>query len=325
MRIPFFDKLNYRHYINKCFRFDKKKYVNFSSTLQKEGKDHLLAQIALHTHIIEKGLSMPEMRTGFGQTKLHNLIIFCYTWSKLYDKKNPFYTQAVQTILEYYELHNRLQYTFDEPFRSELNCFVQENHDFNASRQPVIEGTQSYFSKKEEPFPVFARSRHSLRCFSDEDVPLQSLMDAIELAQSAPSACNRQSTRVHIITQKTEINKILSIQEGNRGFGHQTNKLLIVTFYTPNYVSIKERNLGYIDSGIFTMNLLYSLHYHRIGACTLNWCDSPGDDAKLRSVINIDEKETVSLLIACGMVPERSFSVAKSLRMKAEYITTIHK
>lgn len=324
MKIPFFKKLNTWHYINKCFRFDKRRYVRYSRAMRTKGTDHLLPQIALITHVIEKGLTMPEMRHGFGQAKIHELIMLCHIWSESFDRTDPFYVQAVKTILEYGLLHQKIGYAFDEPFRSELESFMNDNRDMNASEQPVFEGANEYFSNNEKAFPFFARSRHSIRNFSRKDIPMESIMNAIELAQCAPSSCNRQSTRVHVISNKTSIRDILSIQNGNRGFGHLTNKLLIITYQTTNYFSVKERNLGYIDSGIFAMNLLYALHYYKIGACTLNWCDSPDDDARLRSIVRIDDKETVSLLIACGMVQENSFYVAKSQRVKVENITTIH-
>lgn len=324
MKIPFFEKLRIWRFINKCFRFDKRVFVKYSRAIKVEGGNHILAQTAINTHVIEKGLTMPEMRQGFGQEKIHQTIMLCRSWAESYDKSNPIYVQAVRTILEYRQLHQNLNYTFGEPFRTELDTFADENTNISASSQLSFAGAEQFFSQKESAFPQFARSRHSVRNFTDADIPLQRMIDAIELAQCAPSACNRQSTRVHIITDKTAINSIMALQNGNRGFGHLTNKLLVVTFLISNYGSVKERNLGYIDSGIFTMNLLYALHYNQIAACTLNWCDSRTDNAKLRSVVPIPDNEKVSLLIACGVAPEKQFKVARSHRLDGKSITTIH-
>ena len=324
MNNPFLKKINAWHFINKCFKFDRKKYIRYSHAITTAGEDHLLEQIMILTHVIEKGLTMPEMRQGFGQETVNKLILLCHRWSESHDIKNHFYIQAVQVILEYISLHKTLNYTFNEPFLSVLDSFANENTGFKPSVQLLFDNSQDYFSQKESSFPVFARSRHSVRNFSNEEVPVSSLVDAIELAQKAPSSCNRQTTRVHIVTDKTDIGKILSLQNGNRGFGHLINKLLVISYYTPFYGSVKERHLGYIDAGIFTMNLLYALHYNRIGACTLNWCDTPNEDAKIRSILHIEEKETITLLIACGMVPDHSFSVAKSQRIEGNAITIIH-
>lgn len=324
MRIPFLERLKTWHFINKCFKFDKKEFVKYSSAIKIKTESHILAQIAQNTHIIEKGLTMPQMKHGFGIETVSKLIDFCSVWAGSCDKSNPIYIQAVRTILEYKLLHQELNYTFNAKFGAKIESFAKENSTHEASKQLLFEGANQYFSKRDSVFPEFARSRHSVRNFSDEAIPFQRLTDAIDLAQSAPSACNRQSTRVHIITDKTDISNILAIQNGNRGFGHLANKLLIITYLIPNYGSAKERNLGYIDTGFFSMNLLYALHYNKIAACTLNWCDSPKDNARLRSVVHIEESEKVSLLIVCGNAPEHSFKVAMSHRLDGKTITAIH-
>lgn len=324
MRIPFIERLKTWHFINKCYRFDRKEYVKYSSAIKIKFESHILAQIAQNTHIIEKGLTMPEMKLGFGQETICKLIDLCGIWAGSSDKSNPIYIQAIRTILEYRLLHKDINYSFSEQFETKIESFTKENSTLDASKQLLFEGAKQYFSKRESIFPEFARSRHSVRNFSDEEIPIQRLIDSIDLAQSAPSACNRQSTRVHIITNKTDISNILAIQNGNRGFGHLANKLLIITYFVPNYGSVKERNLGYIDTGFFSMNLLYALHYNQIAACTLNWCDSPKDNVSLRSIVHIEENEKVSILIACGNAPEHSFKVAMSRRLDGKTITTVH-
>lgn len=324
MKIPVFEILKIRHYINKCFRADKKRFIRYSRALGTQGKDHIQGLISLNTHIIEKGLTMPQMRPGFGQEVLRKLFALCRLWQESFDKSDPFYTQAVRTILEYKAVHSELKFLFEESFASELESFVKEHNDLDASCQPTFDNAAQFFSKNDANFPDFARSRHSTRHFSEEDIPVKRLLDAIDLAQTAPSSCNRQTTRVHIITDKTDIKKVLSLQNGNRGFGQSINKLLIITYYIPHYGTVNERHMGYIDSGIFTMNLLYALHYNQIGACTLNWCDSPKDEAKLRSMVPIDEKETITVIIGCGLLPNHSFSVAKSTRLEGKAITIVH-
>ena len=64
MKIPFFEKLRIWRFINKCFRFDKRVFVKYSRAIKVEGGNHILAQTAINTHVIEKGLTMPEMRHG---------------------------------------------------------------------------------------------------------------------------------------------------------------------------------------------------------------------------------------------------------------------
>lgn len=324
MKIPFIEKLKARYYVNKCFRSDKRRFVRFSRALKFNGKEHLPGLLSMNTHIIEKGLTMPGMRPGFGQEVVLKLIALCNEWAKGNDRTDPFYVQAVRTILEYSQVHDKLKYSFDNAFAAILKAFVDGHTETGASSQLQFNDSDSFFADTEASFPAFARSRHSVRNFSDENIPIERLTDAIDLAQSAPSSCNRQTSRVHIITDKTDIEKVLSLQNGNRGFGQLINKLLIITYHIPHYGSVRERHLGYIDSGIFTMNLLYALHYNRIGACTLNWCDTPKEEKKLRSVLHIDECETITVIIGCGMIPNHGFAVAKSSRLEGKAITVIH-
>lgn len=324
MNMNILEKINLRHYINKCFRFDKKHFVRYSRALKTKGPDHIISQIALCTHVVEKGLTMPHMKHGFGQELIIRLIGLCRNWASSYDQTNPFFNRAISVILEYDIVHKQLNHIFDDPFRSTLKQFVNDYNYLKPSNQIISSGADQFFYFSQSSFPEFSGSRHSIRNFSKKDVPVQSLIDSIKLAQNAPSACNRQSVRVHIVCENDKIQRILSIQNGNRGFSELVNRLLIVTFFIPCYGTVKERNLGYIDAGIFSMNLLYALHYNHIGACPLNWCDSPKDDKELRSAINIDSKETVTLIIACGFAPENEFKIAKSERIDYQSIITIH-
>jgi nitroreductase len=191
--------------------------------------------------------------------------------------------------------------------------------------QQCVYTSEAYYQHSQASFDLFSQSRHSLRHFSTTaEVSVDEVVKAIELAQNAPSSCNRQSSRVHVVAERPLIEAVLALQNGNRGFGHLVSKLLVLTVDLSCYNGINERNLCYIDSGIYAMNLLYALHHQQIGACTLNWCDSPEDDAKLRSLLDIPASETITLFIACGKAPEGTFKVASSPRVEAKNVITIH-
>ena len=92
------------------------------------------------------------------------------------------------------------------------------------------------------------------------------------------------------------------------------NKLIIVTNELGVYESTRERKQGYIDGGIYTMNLLYALHYNRVACCVLNCCNSKGNDIKIRNKANIKETEELIVMIACGEAIE-NFEIASSPRI----------
>jgi len=90
------------------------------------------------------------------------------------------------------------------------------------------------------------------------------------------------------------------------------------------YRNVSERNYPFVDGGLYAMNLLYALHYYKIGACALNWCYSSEKDTFLRKMINIPESQTVIMMIGCGGVPEK-FKLTLSKRSSAETVIIQHK
>lgn len=152
---------------------------------------------------------------------------------------------------------------------------------------------------------------------------MRELIDAIKLAQTAPSACNRQPTNVHIITDYSMIQQCLSMQNGNRGFGDLADKLLIITGDLQTVLGAQEFFDLNTNVGIFIMNLSYALYYHQIGHCILNWYAMPNIDRSLRKITKIPKEENIVAFIVCGYVPDK-FKVAVSPRFKVEDIVTIH-
>lgn len=143
------------------------------------------------------------------------------------------------------------------------------------------------------------------------------------MAQTAPSACNRQPTRVHIIENKELIKQCLSLQNGNRGFGNLADKLLIVTGNLQTVLGSQEYFDLNTNVGIFIMNLSYSLHYYEIAHCILNWYALPKTDKNLRKIVEIPEEETVVSFIVCGKAP-KEFKIAESPRVPVDEIIKIH-
>lgn len=143
-------------------------------------------------------------------------------------------------------------------------------------------------------------------------------MEAIRLAQTAPSACNRQATRVKIISSEKGKKLCQSLQHGNRGFGDKADKWLLVTTELGDWAH-NQVEMGYIDAGIFTMNLLYALHYYGFVACTLNAHLEVSQRKELYKGLGIPESELPAAFIVIGN-PAKSFMVPKSSRLSLDDI-----
>jgi hypothetical protein len=61
------------------------------------------------------------------------------------------------------------------------------------------------------------------------------------------------------------------------------------------------------------LNLVYALHYYKIGTCILNWNQPVSKDKKLRKLMSIPNDEIIIAMIACGNV-QNDFKVTASKR-----------
>jgi len=296
-----------------CYEIRKVVYLGISN------REKMLSSIISTYHVIEKGLTMPERRLGFGKDKVLYLIRLCEEYASCYGDKDEQFLIAIGVLAEYRNLHLKEGFALDDEFYAVLNGFIERFAHIPQIEQHLFTREQ-YFACLQTSFDVFSFSRHSLRHYSGE-VELEDLKKAIALAGNAPSACNRQSTRVKIIVDKEKVRAILEIQNGNRGFGYLADKLIVLTSSISAW-SVRSRNGLYIDSGIFAMNLLYSLHFYKIGACTLNCYLTPKQNRRMRKILNLPPFEDIVLLIAVGGVPD-SFAVTASHRSHPDNFTTI--
>lgn len=302
----------------KFFIYDFERYSKYSAAFyQTDSPEKYLNLISVYTHILEKGLIMPDMRIGFGQIKIIGIIKICDDYINKFTEKDQRLLSCVSVIREYYNLHKKINYEFSQQFENTIQTFLNKFPNTNASKQFEFNKTD-YFKDINSDFATFAKSRHSLREFEGK-VDLNKLELAIELANTSPSACNRQSQKVYIIKGETAKNDLLNIHIGSGGFGHLADAFLVITYSLDYWKDFTDRNAGYFDAGMYAMNLLYALHYYEIGACILNAYFSPEQDKTFRSKIKIADNENVACIIAIGNVPEK-FKIALSERIDSQSI-----
>lgn len=306
-----------------AYRYDYIRYYRYSATKGYSDKVKLEGIIIKTYHIIEKGLTMPEPRLGFGVNRVLELCDNCVLFVTKYGLTDQI-EHAISVLYEYKKFHSEKKYPIDNLIQEKINDIVAVSHINEDESSKQIKMTKNdYFKFTNGNFPQFSNSRKSIRNYSaNDEISIETINNIIKLATNSPSACNRQTARVYVYTDKKYIDQILSIQNGNRGFGHLANKLLIVTAEIGVFANPMERNQAFIDGGIFAMNLLYSIHYHQIVACMLNCSNTPTIDKELRKVCGIKDSEEFIAMISCGVALDE-FSVAISPRYSNCDICTI--
>lgn len=290
-------------------------FYSYSVTKSQKGD---LAELMVANHVLEKGITMPNRRLGFGYDRVRAIINRLNKYIPEYGS-NYIEIQSTLKILEQYlHIHETQNFELPKDISTSIkNLLINKNLDTAI----CFESTPNNLFKPTNDFYEFAHSRHTCRWYSERSVDNDVLTKAIELAQTAPSACNRQSTKVYIVESKDKKTQVLELQNGNRGFGGNADKIILITA-DMSFWSYNRRTSAFLDAGIFTMNLLYALHYYKICACTLNAHLSISETKKLRAIINYQASEIPVAFISIGIAPEHMM-IAGSQRIELNQILKI--
>jgi len=298
-----------------AFRYDETQFMRNAGALHLDRKAAARAEIVMGYHVLEKGLTMPRRRLGFGKGAIVHLMNLIESFERRFGD-DPQVRHAVGVLRAYRELHR------DSPGpMPRLEAFLAARSDVPTAAQPHMRRAD-FFAAKDAPFPAFAASRHVVRHFAGP-VPRETIAEAVSLALTAPSACNRQHARVHVIDDPALRDRLFAVQGGTRGFGADADKVIVVTADLSAVRWAWERHDCYVNGGIFVMNLCYALHYLGVAHCILHWSVSPAVDRKAHRFLDIPSNEAIVQVIACGMPPEE-FDVASSPRLSVADVLTWH-
>lgn len=294
-------------------------YLNYNST-----EERFKGVLSMNYHVIEKGLTMAEPRLGFGEAQVFKILDLLNEYlNKGYSLLEFEFIQSVKVLNEYLEFHKKNNHEINEKISTEIKKINQKSNIYSSSEQLVFH-QGSFFSYANSSFDKFALSRHSVRNYISKEITDEIIADCIKIAQNAPSSCNRQPIRAYAIKESCLIKNVLDLQSGNRGFGHLSNSLFVITSNLSLFQNFIERNEPAINAGMFSMAFLYALHQKGIGACSLNWSVTPDRDRSLRDLLSIPNNEMIHLIISCGYPPD-NFKVAASPRIDVDHILKIIK
>lgn len=259
-------------------------------------------------HVIEKCLAMPNFEPGHGKERVEIVVGDLFKYRDLgFDLQHPQYIAAMQAVREYDEVHKELGYALPVGLQNDIDRLL-EGTNIPEHRQPKVT-SKEFFAHQNGSFEDFARSRHSVRAYSNKNISDETIKSVVDLARTTPTSCNRQPNKTYVVCDKEKIKQIITWQGGGRGFAEDANKLFIVTTAVEAY-GHEEYNEVFKVGGMHAMNLLYALHAYQIGACALNWKGEKKKDAMLRSLLHMPDNEEVIIVIAAGYPPDEFSYVA---------------
>jgi len=268
------------------------------------------------SHRLEKGLAIRSPRRLWGWDKAKDLAVLI---SRGDPEKDRFAIETGKGVLGAYIAAKEATGDSEElEFVSQLKALMSEKNvsaEQNGAGGTLMLSAENILLSKEERACVeklFA-TRHSVRDYSEESVSREELLQAIELANRCPSACNRQSTRVYVLTAAER-------EELGYKNSYNADKYLIITGCISSFKA-NEMNDWIVSASIFAGYLTLTLHMLGIGSCVIRkeLVRKTEYNEKIRRFCNIAENEQIVLELAVGKYKD-SFKVPMSNRISAEEI-----
>jgi len=291
---------------------------NLGSSDNEKSKEKFKARLMITGHVIEKGMSLKDVRTGFGEDKVFDLLSNLQKYYALYADVH-FATYILAIIKEYIDFNKTRGHLNSEIISKyeKLNILIKP--DLSAFKGGVKNVTRKQiYDKALIDFEGFVNMRFSIRNFSDEPVNIELVKKAIKIAGKTPSACNRQPWKVHLFVSKESINKILDYQTGARQFKEQIGCSILITCSYNSFFG-GEYHQPYVNGGLYAMTLIYALHSLGLGTIPLNMGFVYKKLTQLSEFIDIKNDEVPILLIGVGNLPDQ-LNVACSERFNYQDI-----
>jgi len=304
----------------RYIRLNEKQFCQYSSTkLSNTDEAYLRLRIILTSHTIEKGLSHKTIKAGFGKETIVELSTMVNQYIHFKNRDEFALANAISVLNEYH--NSNFELGFDDS--SYLSI-------------PILTDTLSYgragskaYSLTETnnvgifSFEQYSSNRTSVRLFDfpGERISRDEFLECIHIAQNAPSACNRQSARIHVVMNKSKFSEIERLQLGCRGFAQNASAFIFIT----NDLSLYENGefkLPIFEAGVFTLNLVYALQEKNIYSCILN-ASFPNDvDYEIYRIAEIPVNESINGLIVVYKISSGiTINIPSSLRRKPEEIS----
>jgi len=315
----FYDVLDGRDELEKLYDRDEERFrgAYFSDPLAAS-QSQLTSRLIFSSHSLEKSLSSDNFQIGHSFMVVRMLVDLLNIYKEnQYDKKHLAYINTLSVIKAFYDRHCGTEYS------KEIKLILGNWLPIIRSTRSIIGGADKILIKEKannskKNFKDLAEGRFAVRSYSKKPVDKSDIEDVIQIATKTPTACNRQSVRVHVIYNKNLISRVLEIQGGMEHY-EIPPVLLFIAADDNSYIGANERNQGYIDGGLFSMSILYALEYKKLAGCPLHAMFETERDLMIRGLLDIPDNEKLITFIAIGHFRKIN-NVCRSFRYPINYI-----
>ena len=285
------------------------------------GADTARYLLRRNLHRIEKGLMMPGARSVFAAEYIAETVSAYELLRREGGCEAREDLRAAQGVLTAYFARVAAHPAVDEARRRFESLPPAEAPGEGNDILPFHQDELGPAPLSPEQLLAALRHRKSIRWFLQRPVPREHLDRAVAAAALAPSACNRQAFRYHILDTPDRVRAAASLLLGVSGFDHQIPVLVVVVGCLRGYEHSRDRHLIYVDGGLSAMNFMLALDTLGLASCPVNWPDRPRENRQLAALLNLAPDERAVMLMAVGY-PDPDGAVACSPRKSVADLRT---
>ena len=153
-------------------KYQKKRLLRYSNVFKDDEQSNLTSLLII-SHVLEKGITMPDRRPGFGYDRVRDLIFRCKDIISRFGYGSIELQSAIADLKQYKDIHRDSNFILPEDIDKGIDEMVQylSFEDGNC----WITTKENYF-KATRGFKEFAESRHSVRWYDESEVDEEKLM-----------------------------------------------------------------------------------------------------------------------------------------------------
>lgn len=248
-------------------------------------------------HRIEKALAMPNKRSCFaGDYILETVEAFIDLLNNEYD-----YSQIKwgKDVLDSYFL--AVEHT--PSIKTAFELYKTIKLDYKADSEKLLPIKYSEIKKSGvslEQFEILCRQRYSVRWYKNNIVEKEKVIQAVEIALTAPSACNRQAFRFEYIDDPDFIKLFCKLPSGTSIFADNITSMMFVIGDASAYGDSGGLHQLYLDVGLMSMTFMNALELQGVSSCPLHWPGIAEPEEKLIKLLNLKPYEKCALAFSIG-------------------------
>ena len=289
----------------KDFNKDRNLFLNNYMYAEPYTKEKIEYDMLLEIHKLEKGFAVINPRP-FGIDKVDKIMFLIKKYESLKFDKSFSYNMACSSLEKYIEFYEDHNWTHTEQYAN-VKSFMTMGHEYEYVEVGAFDlQKKDFIDKSNIDYDSFLSSRRSIRNFAAKHMDEKDVIKATKMAIKSPSACNRQMCKLYYINNEENKKVIEKYAQGLGLFDLTNANYAVITFDVSANYFVGERNQGWFNAGLFTMNFVNALHSIGIGSCCIQWGNTFKEEQDFKKLLNIPNTERVAIIVTFGYYDEVS-------------------